>query len=145
MEIFTLIENLEELIESGSKVPFSSKVMIDKEELNSLLEEIRLKLPDELKQAKRIKDERLNILNDAQREAESILKEAQLKIVELVDENAITRQAIEQKEEIIDNANRISKEISNGTREYADSLLEKVEEALSQTLAVVKENRRELK
>lgn len=145
MEIFTLIENLEELIESGSKVPFSSKVMIDKEELNSLLEEIRLKLPDELKQAKRIKDERLNILNDAQTEAENILKEAQLKIVELVDENAITRQAIEQKEEIIENANRISKEISSGTREYADSLLEKVEEVLTQTIAIVKENRRELK
>ncbi len=145
MEIFTLLENLEELIESGSKVPFSSKVMIDRDELSSLLEEIRLKLPDELKQAKRIKDERLNILNDAQDEAEKILKEAELKIVELVDENAITRQAIEQKEEIIENANRISKEISTGTREYADSLLEKVEEVLSQTMSIVKENRRELK
>ena len=145
MEIFTLLENLEELIESGSKVPFSSKVMVDKEELSMVLEEIRLKLPDELKQAKRIKDERLNILNDAQQEAEKILKEAELKIVELVDENAITRQAIEQKEEIIENANRISKEISTGTRDYADSLLEKVEEVLSQTIAIVKENRRELK
>lgn len=145
MEIFTLLENLEELIESGSKVPFSSKVMVDKEELSMVLEEIRLKLPDELKQAKRIKDERLNILNDAQQEAEKILKEAELKIVELVDENAITRQAIEQKEEIVENANRMAREISTGTRDYADSLLEKVEEVLSQTIAVVKENRRELK
>lgn len=145
MEIFTLIENLEELIEGGSKVPFSSKVMIDKEELSALLEEIRLKLPDELKQAKRIKDERINILNEAQEEASKILKEAELKIVELVDENSITRQAIEQKEEIIENANRISKEISTGTRDYADSLLAKVEEVLSQTMAIVKENRRELK
>ena len=122
MEIFTLIENLEELIAGSSKVPFSQKVMIDQEELNSILEDIKLKLPDELKQAKRIKDERINILNDAEAEAnkmikeaeiqaERTLKEAELKIVEMVDENAITRQAIEQKEEIIENANRISKEI----------------------------------
>ena len=145
MEIFTLIENLEELVESSSKVPFSSKVMVDKEELSAILEEIKLKLPDELKQAKRIKDERINILNDAQDEANKILKEAELKIVELVDENAITRQAIEQKEEIIENANRISKEISAGTKEYADNLLERIEDLLSQTLQVVRENRKELK
>ncbi|MBR1883847.1 MAG: ATPase [Clostridia bacterium] len=145
MEIFSLIENLEELIESSSKVPFSSKVMVDKEELSSLLEEIKLKLPDELKQAKRIKDERVTILNDAQDEANKILKEAELKIVELVDENAITRQAIEQKEEIIENANRISKEISVSTKEYADNLLERIEDLLSQTLQVVRENRKELK
>lgn len=145
MEIFTLIENLEELIEGSSKVPFSSKVMVDKEELNGILEEIKLKLPDELKQAKRIKDERLTILNDAKEEANKILKDAELKIVELVDENAITRQAIEQKEEIIENANRISKEISTGTKEYADNLLERIEDLLSQTLNVVRENRKELK
>ena len=145
MEIFSLIENLEELIESSSKVPFSSKVMVDKEELSSLLEEIKLKLPDELKQAKRIKDERVTILNDAQDDANKILKEAELKIVELVDENAITRQAIEQKEEIIENANRISKEISVSTKEYADNLLERIEDLLSQTLQVVRENRKELK
>ena len=145
VEIFTLIENLEELIEGSSKVPFSSKVMVDKEELNGILEEIKLKLPDELKQAKRIKDERLTILNDAKEEANKILKDAELKIVELVDENAITRQAIEQKEEIIENANRISKEISTGTKEYADNLLERIEDLLSQTLNVVRENRKELK
>ena len=156
MEIFTLIENLEELVAGSSKVPFSQKVMIDQEELNSLLEDIKLKLPDELKQAKRIKDERLTILNDAQAEADRIvkeaeaeakqtLKEAELKIVEMVDENAITRQAIEQKEEIIENANRISKEISTGTKEYADNILEKIEDMLTQSLQVVRENRKELK
>jgi len=41
MEIFTLLENLEELLESGSKVPFSSKVMVDIEELREKIEEIR--------------------------------------------------------------------------------------------------------
>lgn len=145
MEIFTLLENLEELIENSSKVPFSSKVMVDKEELGEILEEIRLKLPDELKQAKRIKDERLNILNDAQKESADLLKEAENKIIQMVDEHVITKQAIMQKEEIIENANRISKEISCGTRDYADAILEKVEDVLRETMQVVHNNRKELK
>lgn len=145
MEIFTLLENLEELVENSSKVPFSSKVMVDKEELGDILEEIRLKLPDELKQAKRIKDERLNIINDAQKEADELLKEAENKIIQMVDEHVITKQAIMQKEEIVENANKISKEISCGTRDYADAILEKVEDVLRETMQVVHNNRKELK
>jgi vacuolar-type H+-ATPase subunit H len=145
MEIFTLLENLEELVENSSKVPFSSKVMVDKEELGDILEEIRLKLPDELKQAKRIKDERLNILNDAQKESDELLKEAENKIIQMVDEHVITKQAIMQKEEIVENANRISKEISCGTRDYADAILEKVEDVLRETMQVIHTNRKELK
>lgn len=145
MEIFTLLENLEDLVENSSKVPFSSKVMVDKAELGEILEEIRLKLPDELKQAKRIKDERLNILNDAQKESDALLKEAEMKIIQMVDEHVITKQAIMQKEEIVENANRISKEISCGTRDYADAILEKVEDVLRETMQVVHNNRKELK
>ena len=145
MEIFTLLENLNELIENSSKVPFSTKVMVEKEELAEIIEQIRLKLPDEIKQAKRIKDERLNILNEAGEEAENLLKEAEIKIVQMVDEHVITKQAIMQKEEIVENANRISKEISNGTRDYADAVLEKVEDLLKETMDIIANNRKELK
>ena len=145
MEIFTLLENLEDLFESSAKVPFSSKVMVDKVALAEILEEIRLRLPDELKQAKRIKDERLNILNDAQKEADTLLKDAESKIIQMVDEHVITKQAIMQKEDIVENANKISKEISCGTRDYADAILEKVEDVLRETMQVVHTNRKELK
>ena len=58
MEIFTLLENLEELLDTGTKVPFSGKVLVDRDELAEILENIRIKLPDELKQAKWVKEER---------------------------------------------------------------------------------------
>ena len=145
MEIFSLLENLEELLESGAKVPFSTKVMVDIEELREVLEDIRLKLPDELKQAKWVKEERQRIISDAEQEAENMLKDAQNKIVKMVDEHVITQQALKQKEEIIENANKVSKEISTGTRDYADAILEKVEDVLKETLAVVSNNRKELK
>ena len=144
MEIFTLLENLEELLDSGSKVPFSSKVMVDVDELREILEDIRLKLPDELKQAKWVKEERQRIISDAEQEAENMIKDAESKIVTLVDEHVITKQALAQKEEIIENANKISKEISLGTRDYADAMLEKVEDVLRETLEVIRNNRKEL-
>ena len=144
MEIFTLLENLEEILEAGTKVPFSTKVMVDAEELREIIEDIRLKLPDELKQAKWVKEERQRIISDAELEAQKVLKETEGKIINLVDEHEITKKALAQKEEIIENANKVSKEISEGTREYADNILEKVENVLRETMDLVQYNRRDL-
>ena len=145
MEIFTKLEELEELLESSAKVPFSSKVMVDMDDVREILEDIRLKLPDELKQAKWVKEERQRIMEDAEAQAEGLMKEAENKIIAMVDEHVITKQALDQKEEILQSANKLSQEISAGTREYADSVLEKVEETLKETLQLVHNNRKELK
>ena len=145
MEIFTLLENLEELIENGSKVPFSNKVMIDTDEIKEILEEIRRKLPDELKQAKWVKEERQRILMDAQKEADEIVKQTETKIISLVDDHEITKQALAKKEEILESADKVAREISDGTIEYADALLERLEEILNESLNVIKNNRKELK
>ena len=51
MEIFTLLDTLEDLLENSRNLPFSSKSIVDKEEMLDLIKEIRIKLPDELKQA----------------------------------------------------------------------------------------------
>jgi len=58
MEIFTLLETLEETIENSRTMPFTNKGIVDKEELLDLIKEIRIKLPEELKQAKWVKEER---------------------------------------------------------------------------------------
>ena len=145
MEVFTLLENLEEILESGSKVPFSTKVMVDAGELRDIIEEIRLKLPDELKQAKWIKEERQRILVEAQNEADDIIKEAENRIISMIDEHEITKKAYEKKVEIIETANEMSREIKSGTEEYADGVLAGIEVALEDALKVIKNNRKELK
>jgi len=145
MEIFELLESLEDIIERSRNLPFSAKGIVDKDEMLDLIKEIRLKLPDELKQAKWVKEERQRIISDAELEAQKVLKETEGKIINLIDEHEITKQALAQKEEIIENANKVSKEISDGTREYADSVLEKIENVLRETMDIVHNNRRELK
>ena len=54
MEIFTLLETLEDMLENSKKVPFTTRGMVDKEEMLEIIKEIRIKLPDELKQAKTV-------------------------------------------------------------------------------------------
>ena len=63
MEIFTLLETLEDLLEKSKQVPFSEKTIIDKNEFLDIIKEIRLKLPDELKEAKWIKEEREKMIH----------------------------------------------------------------------------------
>ena len=63
----------------------------------------------------------------------------------MIDEHEITRKAYEQKAQIIETANEMSREISKGTKEYADNILEKVESALQEALNTVANNRKELK
>ena len=145
MEIFTLLETLEDILERSRNIPFSDKGIVDKEEILEIIKEIRIKLPDELKQAKWIKEERGRILVEAQKEADGIVKEAENRIIAMIDEHEITRKAYEQKAEIIETANEMSREISKGTKDYADSVLEGIEIALEDALKVIQNNRKELK
>ena len=145
MEIFTLLETLEDMLEKSRAVPFSSKCIVDKEEILDIIKEVRLKLPEELKQAKWVKEERQRILVEAQNEADEIIKEAENRIISMIDEHEITRKAYEKKVEIIETANERSREISKGTKEYADSVLAGIEVALQDAMKVIQNNRKELK
>ena len=145
MEIFTLLETLEDIMEKSRNVPFSNKCIVDKEEILEIIKEIRLKLPDEIKQAKWVKEERQRILVEAQNEANDIIKEAENRIISMIDEHEITRKSYEKKVEIIETANEMSREIKSGTEEYADGVLAGIEVALEDALKVIKNNRKELK
>ena len=152
MEIFTLLETLEDIMERSRSLPFTDKGIVDKEEVLEIIKEIRLKLPDELKQAKWVKEERQRILAEAQKEADGIVKEAENRIISMIDEHEITRKAYEQKAEIIETANEMSREISKGTKDYADSILANLESAinnvsvtLNEAIKTIEQNRKELK
>jgi vacuolar-type H+-ATPase subunit H len=118
---------------------------VDKEEILEIVKELRLKLPDDIKQAKWVKEERQRILMDAQKEAGNMIKEAQNNIASMVDEHEITKKAYEQANEIVAAAQKNAREIRLGTKEYADSILNKVEEILTDTIEVIKIDRQELK
>lgn len=141
MEGMEMLDQLEDIIESSKSVPLVGKAMIDKDELLDIIQELRLKLPDDLKQAKWIKGERQRILLDAQKEATTIIKSAEDKIISMINENEITKKANEAAEEIIKNANNRAKEIRNATKQYIDDALSDSEMILERTLSTLRDNR----
>ena len=145
MEILKLIDEIEDIIENGSSVPFSSKVMIDADEIYDIISEIRIKLPDEIKQANWIKQQRQRILAEAQKEADTIVSEAELRLQELIEEDEITKKAKELAEEITTKAQNNAKEIRLGALEYADNILANTQEDLKKLIEILNENRQELR
>ena len=74
-----------------------------------------------------------------------VVKEAENRIISMIDEHEITRKAYEKKVEIIETANEMSREIKSGTEEYADGVLAGIEVALEDALKIIQNNRKELK
>jgi vacuolar-type H+-ATPase subunit H len=145
VDILILLNALEDEIENAKGIMFSSKVCVDREKCLELIRDIRLNLPDEIKKAQWIKNERQRILIDAQREAETIIKDAESKIKFLVDENEISRRAYEQSQAILANAQQSAKEIRFGSTEYADRVLRTLEKNIEKILESVRNNRHELR
>lgn len=145
MDFLALVDVLEEQIANAAKVPMSAKCMVDREEMFELIKELRERVPEEIKQANWIKDERQKILAEAKKEANNILKEAEIRFQAMVDEHEITKRATEQAKETVANANRKAKEIRLGTKDYVDGLLGVLENSLAEKLKVVQEDRKSLK
>ena len=145
MELLELLEQLEDTLERGLNVPFSGRCLVRRDEVLELIQDIRLKLPDDIKQARSISEERAHILSEAENRAEEIVRNAETRITAMVDEHEISRKAVEQAEIIIGNAKKNAREIRLGTREYADGVLDKVESILGETMDIIRQNRQELK
>ena len=135
--VIDLLNELEEVLDNSRAVPFSNRVSVDKEELYEIITEIRMKLPNELKQSKWVIEERNKILIDAQKEADEIVKNAEERVKRMVDENEVTKLAHEQAAEIVDSAKKTSKAMRIGAMEYAEEVLGTAQDRLRELKNVV--------
>ena len=145
MDIISLLETIEDIVERSFTIPVWGKAIVEREDILDIIKEIRLKLPDEIKQAKWVKEERHRILLDAQKEADEIIKDAEGRIMSMVEDHEIIRMAERKGEEIVESAYQTAKEVHKGSREYADDVLEKVEDILHDAVNTIRTNREELK
>ncbi len=151
MIVYERLASIEKILEEAKKLPFSTKVMIDADELGLLLKEIKVSLPEELKQARWISEERKKIITEAHVEADDIITEAQDKVeehelVQMAKKKAeeIVRIATVESEEINKKAKSESDEIRSAALEYTDEILAKVQRSLDGFIDTIIENRREL-
>lgn len=145
MDILNLLERIEDIIEVASKFPLSSKVMIDKEEILEVINEIRLKLPDEINRASWVAKERQRILNEAQAEAEELISKVSDQQKALIEESEITRQARQYANQIIQEAEQKANEMKSGAYQYSDEILSKLQERIREINNIIEDNREVLK
>ncbi|MCD8390513.1 MAG: ATPase [Firmicutes bacterium] len=141
MDIIEIVDMMEETIEKASNVPLTGKVMLDKDELLDYIQELRLIYPDELKEAKWVKEERQRILSEAESRAESIRKSAEETQMQLIDENEITKRAYDKANELVNSATAKAIDIKTDTDQYVDDILNDLEHRLDLLLRKVREDR----
>lgn len=131
MDVIKLLEYLEEIIDSATKLPVTNKVLIDKKEVLDILEQIMSCLPDEFKKAQWIVEEKERIINEAMQESESINKQNMEMIQKKIDNHSIVKEAQVKAQEIINSAQRDAKSMRLGARDYADEILTQVEKEIN--------------
>jgi cell division septum initiation protein DivIVA len=145
MDILNLLERIEDIIEEASKFPLSNKVMIDKDEILEVINEVRLKLPDEINRASWVAKERQRILNEAQSEADELIEKVKEQQKYLVEDNEITRQAQKFADQIIQEAERKASDMKMGAYSYSDEILSKLQEKIREINNIIEQNREVLK
>ena len=106
--------------------------MVDAEEILEIVKEIRVELPDEIQQAQWIKDERQRILDEAKREYETVIRDAQKQAEALIENDDITVKAKRRAEEIMNIAESNCKQLKMSTFDYVDSILYNFQDKMEQ-------------
>lgn len=141
MEVLKVIDMLEEVVDKAPSVPFTGKIMLDKDDIIDYIQELRLVYPEELKEAKWIKEERERIISEAESKAEAMQKNAEERILQLIDEHEITKQAYEKANELVTNAQREARAEREECSKYANDILGDVERRLEKLIDKVREDK----
>ncbi|HNZ63540.1 MAG TPA: hypothetical protein PKH23_04345 [Bacillota bacterium] len=142
--VATLLDRLEAEMLDAKSVPFSNKCMVEREEMLFLVRMIREGLPEELERARWVLQQNRQLINQARREADTIMRDAEVQMARMIDEHEVTQQAVNSASVMIEKANRQSSEIRSGAISYAREMLTNLENHLTDILVNISRNKKEL-
>jgi len=144
VDVLVLIDKLDEIVNNARPMPMTDKVMIDREEIYDILDQMRTTIPEEIKQARWIVKERQEMLAEAKTESDRIIKEANDQAERLVSQQEVVKMAERNAASIMEDARAREREIRLGAEDYADEVLETLETNLGKFLAAVQRGRERL-
>lgn len=146
-----LISDIESYIDNCKYQPLSNtKIIVNKDQLEDMLSELRLKTPDEIKKYQKIINNKDAIIAEAKEQADAIINAAQIQTEELINEheimqrayaqaNKLIEQASAQAQAILDNATEDANNIRLGAMQYTDDMLEKLQYIIEHSIKDNKE------
>jgi vacuolar-type H+-ATPase subunit H len=144
MDVLVLIDKLDDIIHNARSVPLTDSVMIDREEMYDILDQMRSTIPEEIKQARWIVKERQEMLAEAKQEAERVLTEAQERADRLASETEVVRLAERNAQQVMEDARERERETRLGAEDYADEVLGNLEINLEKFIGAVRRGRERL-
>ena len=146
MNIDELLDLMEETLEDATGLPFAGgKRVVDIDKLQDIIDEVRLNLPTEVRQARAIVNDRADIVADTKREAEALVRKAEERARILVGEQEIVKAAQQRAAEIVGGAQTQAREMRTTVTEYCENMLRVTEEQLARNAAEVKTVRANLR
>ncbi len=144
MNMDDLIEQLDEVLDSGFKMP-GKRVVVDVEKVRAIVDDMRMTMPTEIKQAKGIVADRADIINNAKREADGIVRTAEERAAALVAQEEITKLARAKAGEVLAAAQKKSREMRRAAQDFVDDLMARADEQLTANLGEIKKTRAALR
>ena len=137
-----IITTLYEMVQDAWSLPLvAEKCVVERDKVLDLLDEISNQLPGELKQAKTIVESRNEVITNAKREAENILKQAEQRAKQMVSREEVYRQAEQEANDMIRAAQQKIKELRQVTNDYVDDAMKRTEDSIAQSLSDLRESR----
>lgn len=133
-----LIEMLEDVLHESTRVPFGKKSMVNVDKIAEIVSDMRMVLPMEIQQAQKVVHDKNDIIAEAKKEAEGIIRKAEQRRSELVEENEVMKEARRRATEIVSSAQNLSSDLRASTNDFADKMLGRVEELLESDLQNLK-------
>lgn len=144
MDILHLVDRLEETLKKSRRLPFSSIRLVDERRMMALVEQMRISVPEEVRRAQRINQERERIMAQTRQDAERLVREAGQRARELTNEHTIVRAAEARAAAIREQAEKEAAAFRKEANEYVFGVLCQLEEELRRTLHVVENGLRKL-
>ena len=141
MDVMRLIDRLEALVSSGTRIPMTSRTIIDEQEFLDIIDQIRVALPEELRQARKLSQERDKVISQAQIEADRILSSAREQVSSLVANSEVVLAAKKEAEELLAEARERAAEIKSDADSYAIEVLTRLENELQRVVAQIRRGR----
>jgi len=146
MTINESLDMLEELLENAKQVPFANKkVLVDPDRIRTIIDDMHYNMPNEIKRAETVSDEKERIIAEARKKADQLMKTAEERAKILIANETIVKQARELANDIIAKANSMEKEIREAMCIKLDKLFEQTEKSFANGLADIKQSRAAVK
>ena len=137
-----IIGALYDMVQDARSMPLSAdKCILERDKVLDMLDEIIAQLPGELKQARTIVESRNELVSQARREADGVIREAQEKAAQLVTKEAIYVEAKKRSEELVSQTQNRINQLRKAANEYMDESLRQTEETISNALNEVRDTR----